>query len=351
MHSRLAEASQKVRRRAPGPRVAARGRWELPRGQVQARGPVAGFAAVALGFLLFALVPSSLGAAPVIDGSFAPVKGNANLLKVTFTDHRSTGSQRFFSVVVTINGVNITSGQGPIGKNCSSDGVRFGCVDPVGPGETVTYTVNTDKPLPTGATGLIEAFFEGNPTPVTGPLSGPSTPPPPTTTQVTPPPGSTAVPCRCLNIRTRTSGAADFTANTAAITAFSFRVTWTMQCAGAPGNCKGEIAVVKPGGTDITLTAPTAMEKVSCEGRCRPGQGIEVWRGTFRVAGTSTTSLDKDRRAGKSFEFEFKKYCLRGGKPVSAGRGFMTIAYGPHGLVNRKESDLNGDGKPDGAQK
>jgi len=148
-----------------------------------------------------------------------------------------------------------------------------------------------------------------------------------------------------LPVGTRTSATSDFTANDAEYTDFSFHVDWTMGCGGRPGKCKGEIDVVPPGGTDIKI--PQKLQLISCDGSCS-GEGVDVWKGSFRVRGSSALSLDKDRRANKSFTFRLERYCLQDGTRVAAGDGSITIAYGATGLFDRRRSDLNGDGQPDG---
>jgi hypothetical protein len=119
-----------------------------------------------------------------------------------------------------------------------------------------------------------------------------------------------------------------------------------MNCSGRAGGCQGVIEVDPPG--DLKLDAP--KRAVSCNGRCR-NEAISQSRGKFRVAGSSVRSLDQDARGDKEFTFRFRKFCIVNGRRVPAGRGFMTVAYRPNGLIDRKASDLNGDLKPDGAKR
>lgn len=119
-----------------------------------------------------------------------------------------------------------------------------------------------------------------------------------------------------------------------------------MNCSGRPAGCRGEIEVDPPG--DLKLDVP--KKKVSCNGRCG-NEAITRVRGKFRVAGSSVRSLDQDARAGKEFTFRFRKFCILNGRRVPAGRGYLTVAYGPTGLINRGASDLNGDLKPDGPRR
>lgn len=151
-------------------------------------------------------------------------------------------------------------------------------------------------------------------------------------------------PCECKNIQTRTSGWGDIQASGGGPTRFSFRLQWSMNCGGTPGDCKGEIDVTPPG--DVKLSAPKKAT-IGCSGKCLAGQALTLTKGTVRVAGTSAATLDSDARGGKSFTFRFDKYCIRDGKRVKAGRGFITVAYRANGLLDLQKSDLNGDLKPD----
>lgn len=119
-----------------------------------------------------------------------------------------------------------------------------------------------------------------------------------------------------------------------------------MNCSGRPAGCRGEIEVDPPG--DLKLNAP--KKNVSCNGRCG-NEAITRVRGKFRVAGTSVRSLDQDTRGGKEFTFRFRKFCIVNGRRLPAGRGYLTVAYVPSGLINRGASDLNGDLKPDGPRR
>jgi hypothetical protein len=114
-----------------------------------------------------------------------------------------------------------------------------------------------------------------------------------------------------------------------------------MNCTGPRGTCRGVIEVDPPG--DLKLEAP--KRDVQCFGLC-VGGGAKV-KGKFRVAGASVASLDQDARAGKRFTFVLRKFCIVNGRRVPAGRGALTVAYGPTGRLDRSGSDLNGDGKPD----
>jgi hypothetical protein len=66
---------------------------------------------------------------------------------------------------------------------------------------------------------------------------------------------------------------------------------------------------------------------------------------------TSASDLYFDNRAGKRFVFKLKLYCTRGGKQVLVGAKRMTFAFGSDGFLDKKKSDLNGNGVPDGREK
>jgi galactose oxidase-like protein len=175
----------------------------------------------------------------------------------------------------------------------------------------------------------------------------PTVPPPPVTPRPTVSPRGSSPElspptCRCLKLKTRTSRFADFTPTNADRTAFRFRVHWTLNCAGRGGNCRGAIGIDAPRG--LKLTVPR-RKSIDCKGRCR---GRTAVRGSFRVAAIFARGLDAEARAGRKFTFRFRKYCIRNGRRAAAGRGYMTVRYGPRGLISRRASDLNGDRKPDG---
>ena len=67
------------------------------------------------------------------------------------------------------------------------------------------------------------------------------------------------------------------------------------------------------------------------------------------MSGTSAGSLAPKRRAGKSFQFRLKTFCVVGHVKHAEPDGVFTVVYDAKGRVDRRKSDLNGDGRPDGA--
>lgn len=97
--------------------------------------------------------------------------------------------------------------------------------------------------------------------------------------------------------------------------------------------------------SDIKLETP-ASGKISCNGRCIGPPSTS--KGTAKLRATSAGDLYFDARAGRSFVFKLRLYCTRGGKEVLVGAKRMTFAFAGSGFLDRKKSDLNGNGVADG---
>ena len=152
-------------------------------------------------------------------------------------------------------------------------------------------------------------------------------------------------PCECSTIKTGVTGAVDFNAKQKAAT-FAFTVDWSMQCSGGGGEtCDGAIDATAPVGSDIKLSQPP--QEITCEGACSMAGPFGV-TGHFKVSGTSARSLAPNRRAGKSFRFRFKTFCVAGQTKHAEPDGVFTVVYNAKGRVDKRQSDLNGDGRPDG---
>ena len=117
----------------------------------------------------------------------------------------------------------------------------------------------------------------------------------------------------------------------------SFR--WTITCTKGKGNCSGSVTVVPPAGTDVKITPKTTS--FTCTGPCG---GTKT--GDFRMKAISADDLDFDKRAGKQFTFHLHKKC---GKKTSVEP--ITLAFGSQGFLDKKKSDLNGNGILDGKEK
>jgi len=63
--------------------------------------------------------------------------------------------------------------------------------------------------------------------------------------------------------------------------------------------------------------------------------------------------LDYNFPAGQdqTFRFVLKKFCKRGDKFIQVGTQTTTLAYDEKGQLDKVQSDLNANGKPDGDEK
>jgi uncharacterized repeat protein (TIGR01451 family) len=125
---------------------------------------------------------------------------------------------------------------------------------------------------------------------------------------------------------------------------------WTLTCKGDAGlPCQGTIGGFQWSGSPLWLgsaniiqvTRPRPPRVVRCNGKCakRPTKG------TTRVSGVAKGGrFQPGKRANRRAIFSFRSFCE--GKQV--GRFTIEIQFGPTGALDRKRSDLNGNGKPDG---
>jgi hypothetical protein len=151
--------------------------------------------------------------------------------------------------------------------------------------------------------------------------------------------------CTCTLLETSTSGRLDISGGIRSVAGYSFHLSWTMYCEGARGACQGEIDVRSPVGTDLKVEEPNPA-RVACNGTCGPA-GIGESTGAFVVRGTSAKDLLPKERAGKSFKFTFRLFCIRNGKRVLVDVTSMTAVYDGNGQIDTKNSDLNGNGVKD----
>lgn len=147
-------------------------------------------------------------------------------------------------------------------------------------------------------------------------------------------------PCQCAKLHAVASGVASgqLTHPNGPVHV-GMTITWDMTCTAGKGHCKGKIKVLPPAGSDVKITQPT--KTVTCSVPCESSNS-----GSFRLKATSADDLDFDNRAGKSYAFRLRLSCA-GGSSVEK----ITLAFGRRGFLDRKKSDLNGNGIPDGKEK
>jgi hypothetical protein len=211
----------------------------------------------------------------------------------------------------------------------------------IAPGGRATFRIITDKDFDgTGSPGdgaISETCLSGSDVAVQMTFGSPPKPIP------TPPPAA----CNCTNLSVVGSRYSSSQVNSGAAT-LKLSLNWTMNCSGASGrSCAGRIQLFAPKGSDIKIVSPS--KDVQCKGRCRLGPSTH--KGTTVMKATSTGDLYFDARAGKSFVFKLRLYCTRGGKEVLVGAKRMTFAFAGSGFLDKRKSDLNGNGVADGKEK
>ena len=208
-------------------------------------------------------------------------------------------------------------------------------------GNSKTWTFTTSKPISADNHGALEVSSTcAAGSDVTATLEGPL------------PPGKTNA-CKCLTFNARIVpkslslfGISDTGLN------LGFTVFWTLNCTAGVGGCAGEFEVSPPQpaaqlGSKIRLVDKNgkigaATGAFTCEGDC--GKLTEGTQG-FRLFGKKP--LGAKNRANKSFTMTMSRTC-QGKKlrPIT-----FTLHFDKLGQVDKKKSDLNANGKPDGKEK
>lgn len=302
-------------------------------------------AALAITTVPLAVVSFASARAHAITGKLTVTGDNGDYVLTIENASTSTGNIRCW---------RWTLGQGAMVTAASrADGWRLGLSKPapapiiagqivppgdgIPPGAKQTFRILTDKP------------FDGNGSPGTAAVSEDcrtdasaeivfGTPPKPVPK---PPPSA----CNCTNLSVVGTKYSSSQVNSGKAQ-LKLNLNWTLSCSGAAGRpCTGRFEVLAPAGSDIQLVMP-ANGKVSCKGRCIGPPSTS--RGTAKLRATSASDLYFDRRAGKSFVFRLRLYCTRNGKEVLVGAKRMTFAFNGAGFLDKRKSDLNGNGVPDG---
>jgi hypothetical protein len=295
------------------------------------------------GFLL--LVSAASARQQVVAGSAVLTGDNGDYTLSLESAATSTGPIRFFRWEL---------GQGRMVTAASRvDGWQLGLNKPapapiiagratgagIAPGQKAAFRILTDMPFDgNGSPGVLHVSEDG----VTDILFTLVFGSPPK-----PKPQPTPAACNCQNITVAGSKYSSSQVNTGKAE-LNVNLNWTMTCSGPTGKCKGRIDILAPAGSDIQVVSPKSR-KVTCNGRCLGSRTPS--RGTTKVKATSAGDLYFDARAGKSFAFRLRLYCTRGGKDVLVGAKRMTFAFGSGGFLDKKKSDLNGNGVPDGKEK
>jgi len=162
-----------------------------------------------------------------------------------------------------------------------------------------------------------------------------SSPPPP-------PPAPKPKTCKCRSLDVTSVAIDRGTAD------LRLHVNWELQCSKKKGSrCEGKLVVVAPS-KKFKIAMQPKDGTVACKGRCK--------RTTTENYATVVLTFDRDDlgRAfwkGQSFYFKLKTFCKRGSTFVANGTQSATIAFDEDGDLDKVQSDLSANGKPDGDEK
>jgi hypothetical protein len=190
--------------------------------------------------------------------------------------------------------------------------------DVVAPGATVVVEFTTNVPIPPNAGGEMRYSSTCAPgSDVVGRATGPVPPPP------------RPRPCVCESIETRLTDLrrAEFTTGTG----FAYRLRWTMQCSAGSGRCSGMLTPRPP--RRFRFRTEGGAE-ISCAGPCR---GTSTGGPMLYFAAVGEEAMERPIRLPVDVE------CRR-----KTRRVFTIVFRKGAKNVDRKRSDLNGNGIPDG---
>jgi hypothetical protein len=305
---------------------------------------------VVLGAILVALLavlalPSkALGltrATGTLDGS-----GTAYTLTVQNTGDQFIYCMKFFAS----SGVKIKSAVAPATLQGSNG---FSAETNIAPGGSQTFSFTTEQQYPPGSGGTLEVSTTCSPgSDVTSQVTGPPEPP------VGPP-----APCRCFAIG----------ANLQAISILShhgrhlsFKVRWGLICTAGPGaGCRGRIKLATSDRRDVKFLSPKS-KTVRCKGKCNAfSHGSKEIRlllskklrplseAVHKLSPIQLRKRIEDLKRTRQLPYPqlrvgVKLFCLTAaGKEHAVKFLVMTFKFDKEGQVNRKRSDLNGDGRED----
>lgn len=241
------------------------------------------------------------------------------------------------------SGNSWTSVSGPSGTQ--NQGSVFGNAGlNVGAGASTTFTVGTSAPLTQANAPRVNISANCVTDVAATVFVKLATPPPPPKV------------CECKKLRIVGKNYSSTGGSSAASkppTVLKLTLHWFLTCSGGSPpvpltGCAGRFEVLPPAGTDIKIALPKSS--VSCTGKCNPNVATTSDGGVLMKA-TSVDDLDFDKRAGKSMAFRFKLFCNRKGTDVPVGTEKITLTFNGAGFLDKKKSDLNGNGRADGSEK
>lgn len=289
---------------------------------------------------LLAIAPGA-SAVTRAQGTITAVPGQANtyVLTVDNTGNETIQCMRFFAPA----GVNITAVSPPATQE-SSRVFSAGPGVNIAPGNSRNFSFRTQAPYPTNGGGTLN---------VSSTCSTGSD----VSSQVTGPAGAVAPPdprCKCSGLTARL---VDPSIRSLHGRSLGFKVRWKLTCTKGTGtSCRGRIKM-RTSPRDVKFTKPKS-KVVRCKGKC----GASTTRRSSlsllfskRLRPLSNASAAKRRAHDQPYprlRISLDFYCLDAdGKETRVGRRVVTVKFDRYGQVNRKTSDLNGDGSADGRRR
>jgi hypothetical protein len=289
------------------------------------------------------LFPASASAVVRAQGTLTAVPGQTNTYDLTV---QNTGDETIDCMRFTANqNVTITSVDPPAQQEAPN---RFaaGLDENIAPGTSRTYRFRTQSPYPENGGGILAVSADCNVdtvSNVTGPPPAGGTQPPP------PPPQDPS--CLCAGM---SATLLNPTIRALHGRFLGFRIRWAMRCtAGAPNRCRGRIRLfTNP--RDINITGPRSR-RINCRGRRCPGRtrGFSELRMILseRLRPLATAPVSRRRRHTNPYppiNIQLRFACIdANGNERRLPPKLFNIQFDRYGQVDRRKSDLNGDGRQD----
>ena len=285
--------------------------------------------AIALVALAFAVVPmaAAMPDAVVAKGTITKNPNGSYVLEI-----ESMGDTIQCMRYTAPQGTSITSANGP--GQTGFQGSAFGSQGTnIASGNSKLWTFTTDKPLSFGSFGVLEvsatcAFGSDVRVELTYEETGD---------------------CRCLSFTARIlpKSLSLFGISTTSLN-LGFTVFWTMNCSKGVGGCTGEFELNRPqpvtAGSKLRLVNDKGkLGKATGEFTCKGDCG-KLNEGTQRFRLFGKTAMGSKNRANKTYTMTMSRFCQ--GKPVKPLK--FKLVFDKLGQVDKKKSDLNANGKPDG---
>ena len=282
-----------------------------------------------LAFTIVAVVavPSAVGAAAVDATGVVSGAGTSWSMRLTAGDDPI---RCFFFELPP--GVEVTAMPSPtgwfVGANAGNrrqvGGVAAPGVTGIAPGASMTFAFTTNAPIPAGSSGALR-------------------------TSATCAQGSDKVgtwtdssPCKCLSFEARLVPKSIAFVNPGDTTGMQMQMTfaWAMNCTAGMGNCSGQFDLLPPQpAVKLKTRFQPIGAKINCVGPCG-----KLTNGTskMKLFGGPKFAFGSRGKKTKSMQITVRRTCQ--GQKLAPRK--LTIVFNRIGLVDKKKSDWNGDGKP-----